>query len=74
MAGQSYLHNPGSEPLVDDTLGDILYQAANKHPDRIAVTSLHEDVSMTYGELLRQVSALQKERVKCEEFYSSNWL
>ncbi|XP_026733289.1 acyl-CoA synthetase family member 2, mitochondrial [Trichoplusia ni] len=58
VAGQSYLHNPGSEPLVDDTLGEILYQAANRHPDRIAVTSLHEDVSMTYGELLRQADSL----------------
>ncbi|CAH0581128.1 unnamed protein product [Chrysodeixis includens] len=57
-AGPSYLHNPGSEPLSDATLGEVLYQAASKHPERIAVTSLHENVSLTYEELLRQADSL----------------
>ncbi|KAJ8721679.1 hypothetical protein PYW07_002454 [Mythimna separata] len=57
-AGQSYLHNPGSEPLVYDTLGDVIAQTVDKYPDRIAIRSLHENLTITYAELLKQADSL----------------
>uniref|UniRef100_A0A2H1WA28 Medium-chain acyl-CoA ligase ACSF2, mitochondrial n=1 Tax=Spodoptera frugiperda TaxID=7108 RepID=A0A2H1WA28_SPOFR len=57
-AGQSYLHNPGSEPLSYDSLGEVIEQTVNKYPDRVAIRSLHEDITITYAELLKQADSL----------------
>ncbi|CAH0714218.1 unnamed protein product, partial [Brenthis ino] len=56
--GGSYLHNPGSEPLTIATLGDVIAETANKYPDRIAIRSIHEDLSMTYEELLNKADSI----------------
>lgn len=50
----SYLHNTGSEPLTIATLGDVIAEAVEKYPGRIAVKSLHEGINITYEELLTQ--------------------
>ncbi|XP_075974805.1 acyl-CoA synthetase family member 2 [Anticarsia gemmatalis] len=57
-AGGSYLHNPGTEPLVYDTLGDVIAQTVDKYPGRVAVKSLHENITITYEELLKQADSL----------------
>ncbi|PZC85083.1 hypothetical protein B5X24_HaOG202847 [Helicoverpa armigera] len=57
-AGQSYLKNPGTEPLKQTTLGDVIAKSVNKYPDRVAIRSVHEDVTITYAELLRQADSL----------------
>ncbi|CAB3223915.1 unnamed protein product [Arctia plantaginis] len=57
-AEDSYLKNPGSEPLCYDTLGDVIAQTVDKYPDRVAVKSVHEDVTLTYEQLLKQADAL----------------
>ncbi|KPJ04530.1 Acyl-CoA synthetase family member 2, mitochondrial, partial [Papilio xuthus] len=54
----SYLHNPGSEPLTIATLGEVLAESANKYPNRIAIRSIHEDITLTYEELLTQADSL----------------
>ncbi|XP_013142902.1 PREDICTED: acyl-CoA synthetase family member 2, mitochondrial [Papilio polytes] len=54
----SYLHNPGCEPLTIATLGDVLAESANKYPNRIAIRSIHEDLTLTYEELLTQADSL----------------
>ncbi|CAK1601302.1 unnamed protein product [Parnassius mnemosyne] len=54
----SYLRNPGSEPLTIATLGDVLAESAQKYPDRVAVRSVHEDITLTYEELLTQADSL----------------
>ncbi|XP_061379875.1 medium-chain acyl-CoA ligase ACSF2, mitochondrial-like isoform X1 [Danaus plexippus] len=48
----SYLKNPGSEPLIISTFGNRVAKAAQKHPGRVAIKSIHEDVTITYEELL----------------------
>ncbi|KAG6445660.1 medium-chain acyl-CoA ligase ACSF2, mitochondrial [Manduca sexta] len=57
-ASGSYLHNPGSEPLTYDTIGNVLQQTVEKYPNRVAVRSLHEGVTLTYEELLKQADSL----------------
>lgn len=55
IAEDSYLKNPGTEPLCYDTLGDVIAQTVDKYPGRIAVKSVHEDVTVNYEQLLKQV-------------------
>ncbi|XP_049868024.1 medium-chain acyl-CoA ligase ACSF2, mitochondrial [Pectinophora gossypiella] len=54
----SYLHNPGTEPLNYSTLGDVILETAHKYPGRVAVKSVHEGVTLTYEELLTQADRL----------------
>ena len=54
----SYLKNPGSEPLSFATLGNVLEATAHKYPNRVAIKSLHEDVTFSYEELLSKVRFL----------------
>ncbi|KAJ2949958.1 hypothetical protein O0L34_g11281 [Tuta absoluta] len=54
----SYLHNPGSEPLVHMTLGDAFQKTADKYPGRVAVRSVYEDFTLTYEDLLTQADKL----------------
>ncbi|KAI5643379.1 AMP-binding enzyme domain-containing protein [Phthorimaea operculella] len=54
----SYLHNPGSEPLMYRTLADAFQVTADKYPGRVAVRSVHEDVTLTYEDLLTQADRL----------------
>ncbi|XP_052754750.1 medium-chain acyl-CoA ligase ACSF2, mitochondrial [Galleria mellonella] len=54
----SYLKNPGSEPLTTATLGQVLAETVNKYPGRVAIRSVHEDVTITYEQLLNQADSL----------------
>ncbi|KAM3964189.1 medium-chain acyl-CoA ligase ACSF2, mitochondrial-like [Aphomia sociella] len=54
----SYLYNPGSEPLKNMTLGDAIAETAHKYPDRVAVRSVHEDITLTYEQLLNKADSL----------------
>lgn len=51
----SYLRNPGSEPLTHATLGGVIAETAHKYPGRVAIRSVHEDLTITYEDLLNQV-------------------
>lgn len=53
---EGHLKNPGSEPLSYNTLGDVIAQTVDKYPDRVAVKSVHEGVTITYEQLLKQVT------------------
>lgn len=53
----SLLHNPGSEPLNYATLGEVIAQTAHKYPERIAVKSVHENLILTYEDLLNKADA-----------------
>ncbi|CAG9785433.1 unnamed protein product [Diatraea saccharalis] len=55
---ESYLHHPGSEPLANITLSEQLVQVVNRYPNRIALRSVYEDLSLTYDQLLTQADAL----------------
>ncbi|XP_045768061.1 medium-chain acyl-CoA ligase ACSF2, mitochondrial [Maniola jurtina] len=54
----SYFHNPGCEPLTAATLGDVIAETAHKYPGRVAVRSVHEDLTVTYEELLNRADSL----------------
>lgn len=47
--------NPGKSPLVDDTIGQLLGKAATMWPDRVCIISHHQNVQLTFSELLRRV-------------------
>lgn len=53
--GGSYFHNPGTEPLRYVTVGDVILETAERWPDRPAVRSVHQDKTISYAELMRQV-------------------
>ncbi|CAH0407094.1 unnamed protein product [Chilo suppressalis] len=57
-SNESYLHHPGSEPLAHTTLSEQLVYTVNRYPDRIALRSVYEDLSLTYDQLLTQADAL----------------
>ncbi|XP_014246422.2 acyl-CoA synthetase family member 2, mitochondrial [Cimex lectularius] len=54
----SYYHYEGSEPLRPLTIGQLLDNAAEKWPDRIAVSSKHENVTLTYSQLRDKANQL----------------
>ncbi|XP_038214705.1 medium-chain acyl-CoA ligase ACSF2, mitochondrial [Zerene cesonia] len=54
----SYLLNPGREPLTSANLGQVLEESVKKYADRIAIKSIHEDLSITYEDLLKQADSL----------------
>ncbi|XP_050347021.1 medium-chain acyl-CoA ligase ACSF2, mitochondrial [Nymphalis io] len=55
---EGYLHNLGSEPLVHASLGDVVAKTAHRYPGRVAIRSIHEDLSITYDDLLNQADSL----------------
>ena len=38
-------------PLLDLTIGELLYRTASRYPDRLAVASRHQSKRMTWAEL-----------------------
>ncbi|KAL4715522.1 hypothetical protein ACJJTC_009148 [Scirpophaga incertulas] len=58
QSAASYLHHPGTEPLSHITLSDALVQTVDKYPNRVALRSVYEDVTLTYDQLLTQADAL----------------
>ncbi|CAK1549414.1 unnamed protein product [Leptosia nina] len=54
----SYLHHPGVEPLSRANYGQVIEETVNRFPQRVAIRSLHEDITLTYEDLLRQADSL----------------
>ncbi|RZF43365.1 hypothetical protein LSTR_LSTR001626 [Laodelphax striatellus] len=54
----SYFHNPGTEPLKQITVGQLLDKAVEKWPDKPFLFSKHQKVSLTYSETKSQVDVL----------------
>lgn len=54
----SYFHKPGGRPLLCCTTGDVVDKTAEAWGDRIAVVSCHQELSKTYTEFKKDVSAL----------------
>jgi len=53
--GLSYVHTGGDEPLTWSTVDAYFKSVVEKHGDREAVVSLHQDVRVTYRELDERV-------------------
>ncbi|KAH7947013.1 hypothetical protein HPB52_007410 [Rhipicephalus sanguineus] len=50
LAGVSYHHNPGKQPLLPLTIGDVVDRAADQHGDNVAIVSCHQSIRKTYSE------------------------
>ncbi|XP_063989911.1 medium-chain acyl-CoA ligase ACSF2, mitochondrial [Diachasmimorpha longicaudata] len=50
----SYKYNPGTIPLVDMTVGQLIERAANRWPNREAFVSIPQGVRITYKEALER--------------------
>ncbi|XP_046474559.1 medium-chain acyl-CoA ligase ACSF2, mitochondrial isoform X1 [Neodiprion pinetum] len=48
--GTSYISNPGSYPLLEKTVGQLLDVAAERFPNRESVVSVHQNMRMTFSE------------------------
>ncbi len=57
---ESYTKGPVTTPLLTDTIGAALTQAAARWGDRLALVSAHQDIRMTWAEL-----DAEAERVAC---------
>jgi len=54
----SHLKGPPGPPLVDRTIGEALCDAAEKWGDREALVSVHQNIRLTWSQLLEQVDRL----------------
>jgi hypothetical protein len=50
----SYVHGQGSQPLIGVTIGRLLEQTTDKHPDKEAIVVCHQTVRLTFQQLLHQ--------------------
>ncbi|KAK2586052.1 hypothetical protein KPH14_012049 [Odynerus spinipes] len=51
----SYFYHPGSVPLRNQTLGQLLGEAVSKWPTQESVVSHHQKIRLTFSDLLRRV-------------------
>ncbi|KAG7213940.1 hypothetical protein KM043_003137 [Ampulex compressa] len=56
--GSSRLLHRGEEPLLDETLGTALGRAAREWPNRECLVSLHQNVRLTFAELVLRADRL----------------
>ncbi|XP_063226814.1 medium-chain acyl-CoA ligase ACSF2, mitochondrial isoform X2 [Bacillus rossius redtenbacheri] len=54
----SYWHNPGREPLLPWTTGQVLDQSAERFPHREAVVSVHQRHRLTFQQVRQQADRL----------------
>ena len=54
----SYVHGIGAKPLMSDTIGAALANAARDHGDRAALISRHQGIRWSYAELNARADAL----------------
>ncbi|OAD62436.1 Acyl-CoA synthetase family member 2, mitochondrial [Eufriesea mexicana] len=52
------MSSDGEVPLMHETIGNLLGTAAERWPDRECVVSLHQDVRLTFSELIRRADRL----------------
>jgi fatty-acyl-CoA synthase len=58
MSSPSYVHGVGGKPLLSDTIGQALENAARVHGARMALVSRHQDIRWSYAELNARADAL----------------
>lgn len=51
----AHMRNPCESPMSNDTIGQLLDKAAAMWPKRVCVISLHQNIRITFSELLRRV-------------------
>jgi fatty-acyl-CoA synthase len=56
---QSYARGP-SRPLLELTVGDLLYRTAERFPDRLAVAARHQDERLTWAELSEEADSVAR--------------
>ncbi|GAB6026905.1 hypothetical protein CHUAL_013550 [Chamberlinius hualienensis] len=56
LSGLSYYHCPDGQPLVSETIGQLLDWSVNKYEDREAYVSCHQGIRKTYGQFLHDVN------------------
>ena len=52
----SYLQGPRDTPLLGVTIGQLLEERAEQHPDKLAVAVRHQQKRLTFEQLLEEVS------------------
>src|SRR5687767_9949581 len=57
---RSYAAGPTEPPLLDETIGFNLRRMAERHADRDALVSCHQDARLTYGELDAAVDSVAR--------------
>jgi fatty-acyl-CoA synthase len=60
MDGHSYASGTSSFPLLGMTIGEMLDSIAARYPENEAVVSVHQDIRLTYRELLDQVNTVAR--------------
>ncbi len=55
----SYARGP-SRPLLELTVGDLLYRTAERFPDRLAVAARHQDERLTWAELSEEADSVAR--------------
>lgn len=50
----AHIMNSGKVPLTDETIGKLLATAAERWPDRHCAVSVHQNVRLTFSEVLRR--------------------
>ncbi|KAL6441153.1 hypothetical protein ACFW04_003459 [Cataglyphis niger] len=53
----AHMYNPGEGPLLDKTIGQILGEAAATWPKQTCIVSVHQNIRLTFSDLLRRVDA-----------------
>ncbi|CAN8018070.1 unnamed protein product [Ixodes persulcatus] len=56
LANLSYYHQPGTEPLLSWTLGEVVDRTADAKGDNIAVVSCHQNISKTFTEYRNDIN------------------
>lgn len=51
------MYNPGEVPLLDKTIGQILGEAVATWPEQTCIVSVHQNIRLTFSDLLRRVDA-----------------
>ncbi|KAL6268500.1 hypothetical protein P5V15_001632 [Pogonomyrmex californicus] len=54
----AHMINSGEFPIVDKTIGQLLSEAAAAWPERTSIVSIHQNIRLTFSELLRRVDSL----------------
>lgn len=54
----SHMYNPGESPIINKTIGQLLSEAAATWPERTSIVSMHQNIRLTFAQLLRRVDSL----------------
>lgn len=52
------MYNPGESPIINKTIGQLLSEAAATWPERTSIVSMHQNIRLTFAQLLRRVDSL----------------